>query len=164
MRGVRGAPVITASRSDCRPAHVTSRPAANSPPAGRDGRAAAVARDRRDRAWPVRIRAAALPDLVRQRAGNQLEVDDPGLGRVERAYADDVRLQLREPLGPDLLEPAHAVRLAAPPELLEPRDLGLVGRDDDLAAALGRDPLSAQNSYISRAPSTQSSALSEPGA
>ena len=71
----------------------------------------------------------------------------------------------RELVGADAAQARDAVLDAPALELVEPGELGLVERDDELAAALVRDPvLVAVRRTASRAPSVQSCAFSDPGA
>ena len=76
-------------------------------------------------------------DLRRQRVRDTREVDDAGLGDVQRGDTGDVRLQLAQSLVSDPFR-VHAVGDRAFLELVEPRQLALVDRDDDLAALLER--------------------------
>ena len=76
-----------------------------------------------------------LPHVVRIRCGDEGEIDRERLGRMERAQPRDVRLELAQTLGPDLGDTRHAVGTTAPVQLVEPRELRLVGGDDHLAAA-----------------------------
>ena len=76
-----------------------------------------------------------------------------------------MRLDLADALGPDLLEPRHAVRQGPLVEGREPRQLPLVERDHELAAALERDVVRlAEAPRAAALPSRHSRALSEPGA
>jgi hypothetical protein len=59
---------------------------------------------------------------------------------VQRASPGDVRFQLAQPLGTDQLDRRNAVRKRPAVQLLEPRQLALVGCDDHLPAAEDRDP------------------------
>ncbi len=78
--------------------------------------------------------------VVRIRLRHPREVDDRGLGRVQRCDSRGVRLELGEPLRADQLDARDAVRKRAAVELEEPRALLLTRRDDDLAAPEHRDP------------------------
>ena len=74
-----------------------------------DGRAAA-AREARPRLVPSRSSPPAAATSSAIRVGDAREVDDGGVGRVERLDPGDVRLELAEPLRPDQLDARHAVR------------------------------------------------------
>jgi hypothetical protein len=87
--------------------------------------------------------AAGGDDILRERSGHESEVDDAGRGRVERGEPADVWLELPELVRPQPAEPRDLVRVAAPLELVEARQLGLTDGDDRLAAATGRDPARA---------------------
>ena len=115
-------------------------------------------------AQPVTTLDTLSAKLVRERSGYAREVDDSGLRRVQRRHSRGVRLDLAQLLWPEPPQAGHAVGQPAPLELVEPVELGLVERDDQLSAALERNPVPSQNSYSSRAPSTHSRAFSEPGA
>ncbi len=71
-------------------------------------------------------------------------------------------LDLAQPAGFDHLDP-HPVRVAAPLQLPEPGALGLVDRDDHLAADLCAIPWAWQYSTIEMRPAVHSRAFSEPG-
>jgi hypothetical protein len=58
---------------------------------------------------------------------------------VQRGDAARVRLDLTQAGAVEAPQARHAVRVPAPLELVEARQLGLVERDDHLAAALVRD-------------------------
>src|SRR5690606_38236023 len=79
--------------------------------------------------------------LFREACAHGLVVDDPRLRHPDRLDAVRVRLELRETRAVDLLA-ADAVRHAALVDLLERGKLGLIDRDDHLAADLEGDFLS----------------------
>ncbi len=102
-----------------------------------DGRAAAT--DEPDDLAAEQQLASRGAHVLRVCVGDPREVDDRRLRRVERPDARGVRLELAQPLRPDQLDARHAVRERAAVELVEPRQLVLARRDDDLAAAEHRD-------------------------
>ena len=114
-------------------------PPRSSPRSWRDGDALAVRGERMDSG----SRADGCPGSldVRCVGGRDLrEVDDPGLGRVERRHAAGVRLDLGDLAA---VNPAQArdLVLATPAlQLVESRQLGLVRGDDQLAVAARLDP------------------------
>ena len=81
----------------------------------------------------------ALLDQLRHLARHLDVVHDPGLGHVDRPHRAAVRLELPDFLRRQHLEPGEAVGLPALVDILQPRQLGRVGRHDDLAAALPLD-------------------------
>ena len=84
---------------------------------------------------------AALAKLVRQRPRYPGEVHDPGPRRVQRPEAASVRLELADPVRVHAPEAGHRVGDAPPLELVEGGQLGAVGCNDQLAAALVGDPV-----------------------
>jgi len=96
------------------------------------------ARDAGDGA-PQRQLAAGAAHVVGHRPRHGTEVDDPGVGRVQAGDARAVGLELSDLLGPQAAQAGHLVGAAATLELVEARELALVQRDDDLAAALDGD-------------------------
>ena len=83
---------------------------------------------------------------------------------MKRRHPAGVRLDLAKPVRVEPAQPGHPVLAAAALEFVEPGKLALVARHDQLAAPLEGDAALPQYSYRSRAPSTQSRALSDPGA
>src|SRR5207253_5871043 len=95
---------------------------------------------------PSAFDARALHDLAARPASaaphgarHLPEVADPGLRAPEPRNPRRVRLPLADALGPEPLEPLEAVGAAAALELVEPRELARLGRDHELATALGAD-------------------------
>ena len=85
-------------------------------------------------------RAPAGDQVLAVGDGDGGEVDDAGIGRVQRRDPRGVGLDLAQPLAVDALQPGDAVRRAASIELVQPWQLGLLGGDDHLAVATRLDP------------------------
>jgi hypothetical protein len=83
--------------------------------------------------------AAAVANVAGQGCGDGAEVDDTCLGRVQRGEPAGVWLDLRDLLRPEPAQAADAVGGAAALELVEPRQLLRLRRDDQLALAAGLD-------------------------
>ncbi len=73
--------------------------------------------------------------LSREDPCDLAEVDDARVEHVERSHAGDVRFQLSHPLGPNALN-RDPIRAGTFLEGLQPLDLRLSGRHDELAADL----------------------------
>ena len=136
MRGSCGAPAATARRLACPPAQKIAWRAATSAPSRRTAPLS--------RATPVTARpsdqlAARAAHVVGHGARHGAEVDDPGVGRVQAGDARAVGLELGDLLGAQAPQARHRVGAAAALELVQARELALVQRDDDLAAALDGD-------------------------
>ena len=86
-------------------------------------------------------RGAERSDLGRHRAGDGGEVDDSGLRGVQGGDADGVGLDLLDLLASQPAEARDAVLAASAFEFVERGELGRVEGDDELAAALVRDPV-----------------------
>ena len=74
--------------------------------------------------------------LIGQGERHAPEVDDARPRRVERAKASHVRLDLPDPLRPDLFQPLDSIRLSPPLQLGQARQLQLLEGDDELSARL----------------------------
>ena len=83
---------------------------------------------------------------------------------MERLDPGDVRLELAQPLGPDQLDAGHAVRDRPAVQLGEARPLGVVVATTTFPQRRIGIPRSSQYPSSRSAPSTQSLALSDPGA
>ena len=83
--------------------------------------------------------AAGLLDVTCIGGRNEPEVDDARRRAMKRADACSVRFELAQPLRADQLEARDTVGETTAMELLPPRQLAWLGRDDDLATALRRD-------------------------
>jgi hypothetical protein len=105
-----------------------------------DDELAAALRQRPDTAAEHDLPACGL-DLLRELRGDGGEVGDAGRRGVERRDAACVGLDLGDPGRVDAPQPGDAVRPRAPLDLLERRELALLGRDDQLAAALDANPV-----------------------
>ncbi len=82
-----------------------------------------VRRDTPDRDAEQQL-AAERAHVVRERTRHRAVVDHCRLGRMQRAEADGVRLDLGDLATGDLADAANAVRCGAPAELLQPWELG----------------------------------------
>src|SRR4051812_9277157 len=80
-------------------------------------------------------------DLARQRSRDLAEIDDAGLRRVQAGKAHGVRLDLSQLVAGEASQTGHAVLEAATVQLVEPPQLVVVRRNDELAAALDPDPV-----------------------
>ena len=83
--------------------------------------------------------------VVGHGARDGAEVDDAGVGRVQAGDARAVGLELGDLLGAQAAQAGHLVGAAAALELVQARQLALVQRDDDLAAALDGDAALARS-------------------
>jgi len=92
-----------------------------------------------DERRPERHLGAPRAQAGEQRARHPAVVDDRGVRRVDGAQAGGVGLDRPQFVGVDHPQARHAVGGAALQEPVEPRQLGLVGRDDHLADRLVRD-------------------------
>ncbi len=111
----------------------------------------------------ARQRPPGVEQVGGVRARDHAEVDDAGVGRVQRGEATRVRLDALE-LG--ALEPAqsrHAVGAPGARQLAQARQLGGARRDDQLAAALVRDRIPFAVLVEGTRPAVHSRAFSEPG-
>ena len=128
-----------------------------------EDRRGAAARDAAHR--DARVDLGAEPaDLGGHRSCDRGEVDDAGLGGVERGDSGGVRLDLAQLRRAEAAQPRDAVRATSAGELVQGGQLGLVERDDELAAALVRRPRSRRStSYSALRPAVQSWAFSDPG-
>src|ERR1041384_1921443 len=79
---------------------------------------------------------AGRAHVFRVGLGHLYEVDDAGRGRMNRAHAARVRLDLFYPLRADHLKAGNPIRGPAPVKLFEPRQLAVIRGDDDLAAKI----------------------------
>ena len=91
--------------------------------------------------WSSATGVPRVRELLRERPGDVREVHDPGVRRVQRRRAAAVRLDLGDLAGRQAPQPRHLVLAPSPLELVEPAQLALVARDDQLPAALVLDPL-----------------------
>jgi hypothetical protein len=83
---------------------------------------------------------AGLAQVVGERLGNRPKVDDPGPLDVQGGDAADVRLDLVDLAAREAGDRPGAVRARSALELVEARQLLAAGGDDQLAAAVERDP------------------------
>ena len=88
---------------------------------------------------PGSNRAARVKYVAGVGAGDGVEVDDAGAGRVKRGYATRVRLDPFDVRGVDPAQAGHAVGLGPSLELLQTRELGAAGRKYQLSALLAGD-------------------------
>ena len=85
--------------------------------------------------------AAVGLDVAGVGRGDRGEVHDPGLRGVQRRQARGRGLDLAQLLRPDAAQAGHAVLARAALELVQPRQVRVAHRDDDLPAGLRGDPM-----------------------
>src|SRR3954468_5066624 len=173
MRGSGEAPALTASRSDHAPAHTrtwpassvpsactirtarpfaamswTSRPSSTRPPASSSSRRSAAATSVKSTIPVAGECSAAMPAAAGARAG----VSPPRRG----GGAGGLGLDRGVLVAAEAAQAGDAVRLPAALELVQAGQLGLVERDDQLAAALSDDlVLLAEQVQVARAADAQ---------
>ena len=132
-------PRSRATRSACRPAQTTTASAVTSPrvvSSTTSRTRLAAADDLGARQQP----GAAVAQASHEHGAHGAEVDDPGLGDVQGGDGRDVRLVLAR-LGGGQPRDGQPVGEASLVEVAQGAQLGLLGRDDELAGDLVRDPL-----------------------
>ena len=106
--------------------------------------------------------AAMRFDIALQRQHVSVPVDDAGRGRDQRRDAGQFRLEIARGIAADQFKPLDAVDRALRVDRFDPRALGVVGRDDELAAAAMRDAVGLAEVVEQRLPRAQSAARRDP--